>query len=430
MQERLIGSRIRERRMAQKIRQADLAASAGISASYLNLIEHDKRRIGGKLLVDIAQVLDVEPSLLSEGAEAALIAALREAAVISDDAKPELDKIDEFAARFPGWAKLVRAQHRASVRLERTIETLGDRLTHDPEVAAAMHEVLSMVTAVQATAGILHENKELEPEWRARFHRNLSEDSERLASSSQALVAYFDGDQNEDASMASPRDAVHLFLRKSGYHFDPLEKGGSIDVILNSAEELQTDAAKDLARDLLTNYQRLATAMPFNRFVNAHQNTGGDLVELSKFFGVSLTAAMHRAAFLPEGALDVSYGLVVCDMAGSILVRKEVKGFNLPRYSAGCPKWPVFRALQTPGQPISQEVQFVAQNSENFACYAVATPQGVPKFNQPTTFSATMLIRPIEDSRSDLRRVGAACRICSVSDCAARREASVLAGSI
>ena len=62
------------------MRQADLASSVGISASYLNLIEHDKRRIGGKLVVDIAGVLGVESTLLSEGAEAALISALREAA--------------------------------------------------------------------------------------------------------------------------------------------------------------------------------------------------------------------------------------------------------------------------------------------------------------------------------------------------------------
>ena len=416
--------------MSQKMRQADLAEASGISASYLNLIEHDKRRIGGKLLVDIAQVLEVEPSLLSEGAEAALIVALREAAAIEADASPELEKIDEFAARFPGWAQLIREQHRSSVRLERTVETLGDRLTHDPEVAAAMHEVLSMVTAVQATAGILHENQELEPEWRMRFHRNLSEDSERLANSSQALVAYFDGDQNAEASMSSPRDAVHLFLRKSGYFFQTLEQGGAIDPILQSAEELNSEAAKSLAAELLREYQRLATVMPFERFVKAHAQTGGDLVALSKTFAVSLTSIMHRLAFLPEDALGLSYGLVVCDMAGSTLIRKEIKGFNLPRYSAGCPKWPIFSALQSPGQPIMQEVQFVARNSETFACFAVASPQGVPKFKQPTTYSSTMLIKPIETNADPTRRVGPACRICSISGCSARREPSVLSDTI
>ena len=92
----LTGSRIRERRSMVGLRQADLAREVGISASYLNLIEHNRRRIGGKLLVDIAGVLGVEPSLLTEGAEAALIATLREAAADAGAATSDTDRADEF----------------------------------------------------------------------------------------------------------------------------------------------------------------------------------------------------------------------------------------------------------------------------------------------------------------------------------------------
>ena len=76
----LTGSRIRERRVMAGQKQADLAKRIGISASYLNLIEHNRRRIGGKLLMAISGALGVEATLLTEGAEAAQIAALREAA--------------------------------------------------------------------------------------------------------------------------------------------------------------------------------------------------------------------------------------------------------------------------------------------------------------------------------------------------------------
>ena len=134
------------------MRQAELARRAGISASYLNLIEHNRRRIGGKLLLDIAAALDVEPSLLSEGAEAALISALREAAADRADAGAEADAVEDFAGRFPGWAAVAAAQHRAIEGLERTVEALTDRLAHDPHLAASMHEVLSTVTAIHSTA--------------------------------------------------------------------------------------------------------------------------------------------------------------------------------------------------------------------------------------------------------------------------------------
>ena len=48
----MIGTRIRERRVLSGIRQNDLARRAGISPSYLNLIEHNRRRIGGKTLLN------------------------------------------------------------------------------------------------------------------------------------------------------------------------------------------------------------------------------------------------------------------------------------------------------------------------------------------------------------------------------------------
>ena len=102
----LTGSRIRERRVIAGLKQADLAQQAGISASYLNLIEHNRRRIGGKLLLNIAHLLGVEPSALTEGAEAALIASLREAANDVGRGVAEVERVEEFAGRFPGWAEV------------------------------------------------------------------------------------------------------------------------------------------------------------------------------------------------------------------------------------------------------------------------------------------------------------------------------------
>jgi len=49
-----------------------------IPASYLHLIEHNRRRVGVKLLLDIARALGTEPSWLSKAAEVALRVTLRE----------------------------------------------------------------------------------------------------------------------------------------------------------------------------------------------------------------------------------------------------------------------------------------------------------------------------------------------------------------
>ena len=80
-----------------------------------------------------------------------------------------------------------------------------DRLTHDPRLAAALHEVLSVVTAIRATAAILSDTGDLDPEWLDRFHRNLDQDSRRLALSAEALVAYLDGEGEAGGAASTSR---------------------------------------------------------------------------------------------------------------------------------------------------------------------------------------------------------------------------------
>lgn len=106
----LTGTRIRERRQALNLRQSELARQAEISASYLNLIEHNRRKIGGKVLIQIARALEVEVSALTEGAEESLLEALREAAGAFRKGEAEVDRLEEFVSRFPGWARLIAAQ--------------------------------------------------------------------------------------------------------------------------------------------------------------------------------------------------------------------------------------------------------------------------------------------------------------------------------
>ena len=74
------GARLRERRIAVGLKQAELAEMVGISASYLNLIEHNRRRIAGKLLINLASALNLDAGILSEGAQSSLVGRLKECA--------------------------------------------------------------------------------------------------------------------------------------------------------------------------------------------------------------------------------------------------------------------------------------------------------------------------------------------------------------
>ncbi|GGL86211.1 helix-turn-helix domain-containing protein [Pseudooceanicola nanhaiensis] len=431
----LTGSRIRERRALRGMRQAELARRAGISASYLNLIEHNRRRIGGKLLLDIAAALDVEPSLLSEGAEAALIATLREAAADRAEAGAEADAVEELAGRFPGWAALVAAQHRAIEGLERTLEVLTDRLTHDPHLAASMHEVLSTVTAIHSTASILVETKEIEPEWRDRFHRNINEDSQRLAEGAQRLVSELEAGQRRQDTLGAPQDEVERFLAARGFHLPELEAGGGAtpaEVIAEAGEALSSTAAREMAQGILARYAEDAARLAVGPVTEAAAETL-DPGWLAARFGVGPGAMMRRLASLPPEAaatLGGPFGLVACDASGTFTFRRPLPGFPLPRFGAACPLWPLFQALSRPMIPLRQRLRLASRAEGWFVTHAVAEPVGVVQAGREPLFEAHMLIVPDRDeSEEGLRRVGVTCRICPRAECRGRREPSIMAES-
>ena len=88
----LIGRTVRRLRMERGMTQQGLAARLGISASYLNLIEHDQRAVTAAVLIKLTEALGVDLAALSGHAERQLEAGLRE--VLSDpvlglDSMPE-----------------------------------------------------------------------------------------------------------------------------------------------------------------------------------------------------------------------------------------------------------------------------------------------------------------------------------------------------
>src|ERR1700752_1738224 len=78
MSRTLIGPVVRRVRTERELSQQALAARLGISASYLNLIEHDQRAVTASLLIKLSQVLGVDLAALSGQAERQIEAGLRE----------------------------------------------------------------------------------------------------------------------------------------------------------------------------------------------------------------------------------------------------------------------------------------------------------------------------------------------------------------
>ena len=421
-QRQLTGSRIRERRIDLKIRQAELAQAVGISASYLNLIEHNRRRIGGKLLNDIARAMDVDASSLTEGAETALLDQLRAAAAHDRAAEAEVARTEDFAGRFIGWASLVVRQARRIEDLEARVKALTDRLAHDPQLSSSLHEVISSATSIRSAASILVSGDDIDRDWEQRFHRNIYEDSQRLAESSRAVVSYLDTPNEEGAVPFSPQEEVEAYLEANDYHLEQVEAGHAS----GEAPKLRTKAATRMLARYQERYEQDAEAMPLSEFSKAALEVGHDPAQLAARFDVDLPSVMRRLASLPSQLGHPPMGLVIVDGAGVITTQRQISGFGLPRTGAACPLWPVYRALNQPMQPIRREVSLPVEGGGRFKCHAIAVPAGPASFEAPPVFEATMLVQQAVSSGTATDPVGVSCRICPRSACRARREPSIL----
>ena len=103
----VVGFKIRERRKRVGLTQVALARKLEISAAYLNLIESNKRSIGGDVLKRLARELELDVEMLSGAAEQRLTDDLRE--VPSDPVLSNMVFEPGFAekvvAHNPDWAR-------------------------------------------------------------------------------------------------------------------------------------------------------------------------------------------------------------------------------------------------------------------------------------------------------------------------------------
>ncbi|MDQ2066771.1 short-chain fatty acyl-CoA regulator family protein [Xinfangfangia sp. CPCC 101601] len=421
----LIGTRLRERRMALGLRQGDLAQEAEISASYLNLIEHNRRKVTPEILARLAQVLGSELSALSEGAGQPLAEDLRAAAAGFPNAAAEVDRLEEFAGRFPGWAAVTAGLQARAGQLERAVEALNDRMTHDPHLSAALHELLSALTSVRATAEILAETGDLAADLRHRFHRNLHLDAERLAGGAEALVAYLEGTDGGGAAgeqgLSAPLEEVEAWLAGQGWHLQALEDG-DLAALAPGMEALASTAARALAEAHLERSAAEARLLPLDPFRAALKELGPDPALLAARFGSDPLTVMRRMALLPGAAA----GFVSCDASGTLTFRKPIAGFALPRFGAACPLWPLYAALGRPMQPVQAQVETPGPSGARFKVLAYCQPALAGGFGGPELREAAMLILPVTGTEAGpALGVGSTCRICPRADCPARREPSI-----
>lgn len=402
-----VGTRIRERRLSLGRAQADVARAAAISPAYLNLIEHDRRKLTDAVRGRLAEALEISEAELEAGREQALLSGLRIAAAAeaASDAAVEGDRVAEFAARLPGWARLVVALSQRAEAQGRRLAELSDRMTQNPYLLDTLHEVLSATTSLRSTASILVQEPDMDRDWRARFHGNLDQDSKRLSVTAQALVAYLDGFEDE-AGLLTPQEEFEAWIAE-----DRPPDGPASDAARSLAAAWLAGEARDLAAlpdAALPDGVLAGTARP-------------DPLRLAMALGLPLDLVLRRL-----GLAEPDAGLMLYDGAGGAIFRRPAHGMTLGRPGEPCAMLPVFEALGQPGTPVARLIETEAGLRLHAIALAVRMP--ATDLSGPMLGRATMLLRPVHEAGGQVQPVatGPTCRICPRPACPARRVASIL----
>ena len=216
-----IGLRISLRRRALGVSQVDLARRAQISASYLNLIERNKRHVGGSLLLRLAEELKLDVGELSGDTEHRLIAQVDEA--LADPVLAGVDRpaAHDLVAQQPGAARVIARLHRAYAGAVANADDYADRLRSDPLLAQLLHRILSGITAVRSSAEILRDVPDLDAAEREQFVAAISRETSGLTELARSLVGQFEIDSK--ARRLSPVQELDDLIFSRDNYFAGLE---------------------------------------------------------------------------------------------------------------------------------------------------------------------------------------------------------------
>jgi predicted transcriptional regulator/transcriptional regulator with XRE-family HTH domain len=219
------GFRIRKVRKRQKMTQSALAKGAGISTSYLNLIEHNRRPISGKLLNKIARILATDVIEFSGYEDARLIQDLTDLGgnPLFRDLPMDENGAQNIIGMEPGWGRAMLRLHDAYNGAIKTIESLSDRFNRDPFLVETSHEIVSQITAIRSFAEILADFDDMPAEKRLRYNSLVAKESSALSSAARAFFAFLD-DGDATVRATTPSGEVEDFIDAHENYFPVLEQ--------------------------------------------------------------------------------------------------------------------------------------------------------------------------------------------------------------
>ncbi|MBP2478666.1 putative transcriptional regulator/transcriptional regulator with XRE-family HTH domain [Crossiella equi] len=365
MAKTFVGARLRRLREGRGMNQVDLARALGISASYLNQIEHDSRPLTVPVLLRITETFGVDASFFAAQDSARLFAELREALPNADVSSADLR---ELASNRPELARAVLGLARRNRELDEQLSVvLGDRAaesligTHervrDFFYTHANHFTHLDTAAEQVAGAIGIRPGEVRSALAARLAekhgihvRNIVGDVAHNASSGE--LHHYDSITRTLSLSLHMRPGQQAFRMATQVAL--LEFAPELDAIVAESEE-PDGPVRALIRIGLARYAAAALVMPYRNFHETAERLRYDIELLADHFAMGFETICHRLTTLQRpGALGVPFSFVRVDRAGNVSKRQSATGFHFSRSGGTCPLWSVYSAFSAPGRVITQ----------------------------------------------------------------------------
>jgi len=438
-----IGSKIRRLRRQRHISQADLATALAISPSYLNLIEHNRRKITVPLLFKFAGYFAIEAGELAQSDDSQLVGDLME--LFGDDLFADSDltnlEIRDLAFSNPVAARAVlrlfdkyrqlSAGHASGSEKNNTDEGIFHRATDaiSDFIQENANHFPSLEDAAQRLRHDIDNASDSFETGLRTYLGNVFGLNWRLASLPRGIARRVadDGRIVEISNILPPETALFSISHHTGL----LAAENQINAIIEQSTLPENDAPT-LARNVLASYFAAALIMPYAPFLKACEQYRYDVDRVARHFGASFEQVSHRMTTLQRpGAQGIPLHLIRADIAGNISKRFSLSGIHIPRHSGACPRWNVYSAFLQPGRTNVQISQM--PDGEIYFCIARSFEKGGYRHNaQRRYFSLglgchiTQAKRMIYSDGIDLSNsaqivpIGVGCRICPRMQCEQR----------
>jgi predicted transcriptional regulator/DNA-binding XRE family transcriptional regulator len=443
----MIGPTIRRLRHKRGLSQQGLAAKLGISASYLNLLEHDQRGVTASLLIKLTRTLDVPLEALSGNEERLLELGVREA--LSDPLlgldPPEPAEFTEVAAR-PQSARAIIALHRA-LRVARQ-DAAGIALPSGRRILLPTEEARQLY---QDRGNYFGELEEIAESVRASMAEERGENPivvELTPSEMNHAVAERLRRRHGLVVKVAPLDGMvrsydpgtrllvlsDVLRRESrGFHMAfqllLIEAGELVELMMEEIKPSSPEAAT-LIRIGLVNYAAAALLMPYGPFLEAAAALRYDVDVLAARFSVSFEQAAHRLSTLqrPEQR-GVPIFFLRLDAASNITKSFSNAGFPIAQHGGSCARWIGNTALATPGLVRVQLGQL--PDGATYLCVARTVTSSTMGWNDVPPVhvivigcererAAELIYSDGIDLPNAVQRIGTSCRLCDWPDCRSR----------